>query len=191
MFTRRLFALPFVVWLALSGCAGPMRSYDDVPSTSDTVDASAETTTPDAFVADVDTGPACVAPQLECLGRCVDAENDANHCGSCDRVCADGEGCYRGECHPACADGLYSCPLPAGDGGVEEVCVDRVNSRLNCGACGHVCAEGTDCSGGVCVRGPRTFVRGARAVCCGGTTGCRGVSLRGAGSGARSAAITS
>ena len=36
------------------------------------------------------------------------------------------------------------------DGGDE--CIDLTRDRANCGACGRLCAEGSVCAAGVCVR---------------------------------------
>lgn len=83
----------------------------------------------------------CTGERLDCLGRCVDGQTDADNCGGCGRVCAPGAHCAGGEC--ACAGAASVCPVG---------CVDLVRDVSNCGGCGRTCDAGSErCEGGACV----------------------------------------
>ncbi|MFN7135856.1 MAG: hypothetical protein ACK4N5_27575, partial [Myxococcales bacterium] len=80
--TRILFAA--AVGLALSACGA-----SSAPAGAD-ADAGA--------VEAPDAGPACTGGRTLCVSACIDTTSDPNHCGSCGRVCADGEPCVNGAC---------------------------------------------------------------------------------------------
>jgi hypothetical protein len=42
----------------------------------------------------------CPLSLLECNGACVDPLNDADNCGACGNVCANGALCGGGTCEP-------------------------------------------------------------------------------------------
>src|SRR5664279_6370639 len=53
----------------------------------------------------------CAAGQAACgtgaFARCLDLQNDHDHCGSCDEVCAAGIACISGACKQvACTDSV-------------------------------------------------------------------------------------
>lgn len=48
----------------------------------------------------------CPPNQVDCSGTCVDTAAHADHCGGCDRPCADGARCEGGACTEACECGL-------------------------------------------------------------------------------------
>lgn len=59
-------------------------------TTSDSTTSGSETT---------DTGGiACIEPEIECGGGCIDPEFDEDFCGSCDGSCASDQSCVFGEC---------------------------------------------------------------------------------------------
>ena len=82
----------------------------------------------------------CDVQQVMCGAKCVDLRNNAQHCGSCNRVCGLTEFCNNGECKEKsdCKDG-YACLKD--DGSVE--CVKPYEN----GTCGAMsCDErGVDC----------------------------------------------
>lgn len=62
----------------------------DAPKDGTTVDGTTlDATPPDAFV--------CAAPTIECEGVCIDVASNADHCGTCGRVCPSGI-CEAGHC---------------------------------------------------------------------------------------------
>jgi hypothetical protein len=54
-------------------------------------------------------------------------------------------------------------------GGEPAYCVDIATDEQNCGACGHPCSTGQNCTGGVCCDAGRAVCDG---VCCDGGTEC-------------------
>ncbi len=108
-----------------------------------------------------DMAPVCPGTEAICMGTCVNLQHDPNNCGACGTACPSGTLCAMGACRMSCPMGLLSCPLPAGtpsdagagdggDAGPPEICVDLMNSRFNCGACGHACAPAETCGYGRC-----------------------------------------
>lgn len=106
-------------------------------------------------------GGSCECPRgwLRCGTRCIDAQNDANHCGT---SCSDyaqcdyqTEVCEQGACTPlTCTDGEQACTtypyggLGKGPGLVSSMdssgspflaCNDLSIDDQHCGACGNVC----------------------------------------------------
>lgn len=142
------------------------------PSETPTTPPATSTTQPnDTPTSDDDepTGPApclvsCVAPQhgsavcegnvctircegdrIECDGRCVNTDDDIEHCGTCDEVGdaveAGAARCDDGNCGIACDPGLTLC---------DGACVDTKTSVRNCGDCGAACQTGEVCASGEC-----------------------------------------
>ncbi len=101
-----------------------------------------------------DTPPVCPAGQHRCGTRCVDAADDLDHCGACDRRCvvqgAVGR-CLQGHCVAVgCAADRADCDH-ARENGCEA---DLLRSSDHCGACGRACAgtcqDGLCCVSGAC-----------------------------------------
>jgi len=74
--------------------------------------------------------------------RCVDPRNDANNCGRCGEVCADGEVCSQGMCFVPCDRGLTRCG---------SACRDLQTDGAHCGFCGNPCSAMQACAAGRCV----------------------------------------
>jgi hypothetical protein len=88
---------------------------------------------------------ACVPPEVECGGGCVNTSNNALHCGGCGMGCGSGEICQASQCETgSCATGTMEC---AG------ACVDTQTNLANCGACNRACLVGQSCQAGVCTGG--------------------------------------
>jgi hypothetical protein len=88
-------------------------------------------------------GICCPIGTVNCGGVCTNL-NSAATCGTtCMNVgmCQPGEVCSGGTC-------TVNCTLPQVN--CNGACVDRDTDELNCGTCGHVCASGQTCTGGVC-----------------------------------------
>eukprot|EP00897_Mesotaenium_endlicherianum_P005164 jgi/Mesen1/4676/ME000241S03714 len=73
----------------------------------------------------------CSSPELAatptcCSKSCVNLLTDVNHCGTCNTICADGDGCCSGSC------------------------TDFQTNNTNCGSCGVVCPPGINCVLGTC-----------------------------------------
>ncbi|WP_437944154.1 MXAN_6577-like cysteine-rich protein [Sorangium sp. So ce281] len=109
-----------LLWLAAAALASVASCSDGGPSTS-----------------------ACVAPETECDGICINTGTSTSHCGACGVACGSDQACRDGECVAvaACDDGLASC----GDS-----CVDTQSDEANCGRCNNACEEGQTCEAGAC-----------------------------------------
>ena len=81
----------------------------------------------------MDCGSAPLAPRLPCVS---------------DADCSGGLVCFATFCSlpdagtTTCAPGLLNC---------RDECLDASSDPLNCGACGHACPAGVDCTSGQCV----------------------------------------
>jgi endo-1,4-beta-D-glucanase Y len=84
-------------------------------------------------------GSTCAAGLLSCGTACVNAQTDANNCGTCGTKCADGQSCRDGSCQ--CAGGLSACGAS---------CVNLTSDGANCGVCGTACSGALVCSQGKC-----------------------------------------
>jgi hypothetical protein len=92
----------------------------------------------------------CAPGTTNCSNRCVNLNNDANHCGSCNIACGD-TGCVGGKC------AFGRCPFPLVACGPQ--CVDPETDRNHCGASGtcagmqrgEVCGDREQCRAGRCV----------------------------------------
>jgi hypothetical protein len=81
----------------------------------------------------------------------TNTQTSATNCGSCGAVCSTNHttavSCVAGGCVPTCANGWGNCDGNALSNGCEK---DVSADNANCGSCGHVCATGQSCVGGVC-----------------------------------------
>jgi hypothetical protein len=129
----------------------------------------------------------CAGSQIWCggsLNRCIDADNDKNHCGGCNTVCKRDEVCRGGGC--GCPDGTRSCggglciPSDQCCPGSEIACPGQTPgcrpSNDCCQGfrrCGNECRpEGMCCDGQhACGSGPTMICQNA-GECCPGTTRC-------------------
>jgi DNA-binding beta-propeller fold protein YncE len=83
--------------------------------------------------------PSCPQSEVLCGGRCVNTDQEPEHCGGCGKDCRLGV-CTNGNCN--CAGGaLGSC------GGN---CVDLSRHNAHCGGCGNACAAGQGCLRSLC-----------------------------------------
>jgi endo-1,4-beta-D-glucanase Y len=81
----------------------------------------------------------CAVGLLACYGTCVNAQSDAEHCGTCGTKCAEGQSCSAGKCQ--CAGGLSACGTS---------CLNLTSDGSNCGMCGTACTAGLLCSQSKC-----------------------------------------
>ncbi len=105
----------------------------------------------------------CPAGETDCDGSCVNLNNDLQNCGSCGYACdlpnVDENGCAGGACTVvSCDAGFADCDSNATNG-----CETTLGTTENCGACGHACGAGEECTGGTC-----------QPVCGAGETNCNG-----------------
>jgi len=84
----------------------------------------------------------CEAPEFACGARCVELDDDPDHCGVCGRACALDEVCIEGECESACDDGELC----------GNTCVETDDDPANCGGCNHWCDNDEVCEDGQCLR---------------------------------------
>jgi hypothetical protein len=139
-------------------------------------------------------GLACLAGYGNCdhnaaNGCETNIESNANNCGACGHVCPvfanESATCTSGTCGVACLAGYSNC-----DGNAPNGCETNTNSDVNnCGACGHVCPNGTGSQRAVCNAGtcgltncmPGYETCGSSAACAVNTTtdinNCGGCSM--------------
>lgn len=89
----------------------------------------------------------CTAGLTRCGERCVQLDNDVDHCGQCDRRCDQGLVCSEGACELSCPPGFVTC---------DRRCIDPTTDRFYCGAFGECLGEGrgSECqSGQICSSG--------------------------------------
>ncbi|MBI4700552.1 MAG: hypothetical protein HY744_05205 [Deltaproteobacteria bacterium] len=82
----------------------------------------------------------------------METDYDPANCGSCAKVCAQGQVCSAGACALQCAGGTTLCA---------NACVDTKTNPAHCGGCSKPCVQGQVCSNGACA-----------LQCAGGTTLC-------------------
>jgi Tol biopolymer transport system component len=87
--------------------------------------------------------PPCDFAQLQCGQSCIDPMADANNCGTCGNVCAQGSSCADGSCH---ADA--TCTLP--EVSCSGLCVDTTTSEAHCGSCDIACGPFGECLASSC-----------------------------------------
>jgi hypothetical protein len=71
--------------------------------------------------------------------------NDPNHCGDCDRQCANTRICENGQCVTPCPEGSRRC------NGTCMQWTEFYFDTNNCGSCGNRCA--VMCAMGICMFG--------------------------------------
>ncbi len=90
----------------------------------------------------------CSDDRAPCM---TDSAHDPNNCGACGVHCqkpANGAaGCAGGQCAVGGCDEAFEDCNHVYDDGCET---DLGGDRANCGACGHACAPGQECAGGLC-----------------------------------------
>ena len=91
---------------------------------------------------------------LFCNGQCVNIQNDANHCGQCNRQCPK----YKGE-QAVCIHAECQCPAPAVLNAQGTECFDFENDPKHCGKENNPCLFGTLCVAGKCTPCPADFVQ--------------------------------
>jgi hypothetical protein len=116
---------------------------------------------------------ACATGYADCDGNAangceIDTNTNVGSCGACGQPCnmnGGVEGCVGGKCtQPVCNAPNANC-----DGNAATGCeVDTATDKNNCGSCGHVCATGTNCTGGICSK------CGAGTLLCGSVNGIGG-----------------
>ena len=104
----------------------------------------------------------CDVQQVMCDAKCVDLQNNAQHCGRCENKCQNGEYCNQGEC----ASGL-ACDAPKilctnKDGKI--VCINPSSDET----CGATCEEN---SGAKCDNGKKCIDKGNGVYVCGCPSG--------------------
>jgi len=124
------------------GCETPLDTLADCAGCAT---ACAKTSCVGGICTDAD----CTAPMADCDGdgsSCeTDVGSDSANCGACGAPCAFAasvdsphaslDGCVDGSCSISCEVGWGDC-----DGDYANGCESALNTRLDCGACGEVCA---------------------------------------------------
>ena len=82
----------------------------------------------------------CEGYREACGGRCIDPDNDDDHCGGCNNACPGEQQCSSGSC---------GCPN-AGDLSCGAICVDPNEDANHCGSCNNSCGEEEICDAGIC-----------------------------------------
>lgn len=106
-----------------------------------------------------------------CDGECFNLQNDARHCGSCERACANNEECKAAVCQPVCPAGQHVCNGVC----VSDAALETCGSL--CTPCPQVAGGIATCDGKMCgaICDPnRRFCGGACADCPTGGVKCMG-----------------
>lgn len=96
---------------------------------------------------DPESDTTCPPNYTYCNGFCFDLSADANQCGACGVMCAQGQSCNAGMCldpeppPPQCMAPLSEC---------NGQCINAQSDTQNCGRCGLACGQGELCVGGIC-----------------------------------------
>ena len=113
--------------------------------------------------------PNCGAPLTACFSPagtqyCADLAHDFGNCGTCGRVCANGEYCNNSVCAvmppPTCMQPMILCSTQG-----KSYCTDPNYDFANCGGCGIVCANGQTCTMGKCQTPPPPPDGGTTMTC--------------------------
>ena len=95
-----------------------------------------------------DTDNDCGTHNLDCTGLWPNANQSYCSNGQCQKVCSEG---YTEDSDGNCIqENSLVCPTGETNCGGAGVCINLSNSSTNCGRCGHVCANGTQCKLGRC-----------------------------------------
>jgi len=133
-----------------------------ITTTTTTTSSTTTTTTMpiSCSAGETDCGGSCCATAC-CSGVCTDTAFDPSNCGSCGHQCIPGESCVATSLGGVCSCGSPKtvCGLQVVGGGIECgpefppcTCSDLQTDPSNCGACGNVCPDGTDCLAGACLK---------------------------------------
>ena len=76
--------------------------------------------------------------------RCIKTQTDAKNCGSCGKICPNGQGCVKGQCQLKCSGSKISC---------HGKCVDVKSDPEHCGGCKRSCKLSEVCTSGQCKAG--------------------------------------
>jgi hypothetical protein len=140
----RLAALAgILVWVA-AGCIGNVAPGTGTPGTGGT------------------PGGSCSAGLTMCGATCANTNSNFNHCGGCDKACANGQVCDSGKCSSSCSAGTMLCG---------SSCATVATDPAHCGNCTTMCRSDQTCTGGACVcpSGTTLCPSGTCATNCGGT----------------------
>lgn len=78
-----------------------------------------------------------------------DFSTSIEHCGQCNAACTGADACVAGAC--ACTDpGAVTCTEGTPPWWLTYTCLDGQTNPRHCGACNHVCLEGSTCEAGLC-----------------------------------------
>ena len=121
---------------------------------------------PGTICTDATCTPSCAANEdcpsgwSCCDGTCRNSETDTSACGTCGKICNDGDACWNGVCgEPPCLPGTAEC-----DGDASNGCeTPTQDDPANCGKCDVACASNF-CAGGRCTT----------MECAPGTADCNG-----------------
>ena len=83
----------------------------------------------------------CTAGLDACGTECVNLQNDARHCGTCDHPCGTSEVCSASACVLDCPTGTENC---------SGSCADLASDPAHCGACDHACPPDSTCQASQC-----------------------------------------
>ncbi|MDF2695480.1 MAG: Tryptophan synthase alpha chain [Labilithrix sp.] len=130
------------------------------PSFTGSPDGGDEVNLPGTPVADMCPSDKCKAPLATCSTSqflCdVDLSTDPENCGSCGNKCPTDDWrnpefhakwiCVGGACQMSCSSTFWEdC-----NGRLEDGCETQMETRQNCGTCGHACPENAICNSGAC-----------------------------------------
>lgn len=81
---------------------------------------------------------------------CVNTDTDEDNCGEIGHACAESETCVAGICScgsvgDLCSEGEECCGA-----GIAAMCIPTGDDDNNCGGCGIVCMDNTECTEGEC-----------------------------------------
>ncbi len=83
----------------VSPTSGQTPGVPEVPVTPGTSgNAGASVTTEIPATANTPGNPSCPSGQTLCDGTCIDTQSNSQHCGTCGKVCNEGEPCSEGTC---------------------------------------------------------------------------------------------
>lgn len=84
----------------------------------------------------------CPTGQTQCMGVCVNLQDNEANCGMCGAACMGMATCNMGTCGAICAAPSEMCG---------DECINTNTDNENCGDCGNACDAGEFCVGGTCM----------------------------------------